>query len=48
VLLEACDYYVSKKRRIMFEYILIDHVNDSDEQAHELAKIARRLNAKIN
>lgn len=48
VLLEACDYYVQKKRRIMFEYILIADVNDTDEQAHELAKIARRLSAKIN
>ena len=48
VLLEACDYYVAKKRRLMFEYILIAGVNDSDEQARELAKIARRLSAKIN
>ncbi|MDQ6859914.1 MAG: 23S rRNA (adenine(2503)-C(2))-methyltransferase RlmN [Verrucomicrobiota bacterium] len=48
VLLEACDYYVAKKRRMMFEYILINGINDSDEQAHALAKIARRLSAKIN
>ena len=48
VLLEACDYYVAKKRRMMFEYILINDVNDTDEQAHALAKIARRLHAKIN
>ena len=48
VLLEACDYYVAKKRRITFEYILIAGVNDTDEQARELAKIARRLSAKIN
>ena len=32
----------------MFEYILIAGVNDTDEQASELAKIARRLSAKIN
>jgi 23S rRNA (adenine2503-C2)-methyltransferase len=48
VLLEACDYYVAKKRRMTFEYILIAGVNDTDDQAHELAKIARRLSAKIN
>jgi 23S rRNA (adenine2503-C2)-methyltransferase len=48
VLLEACDYYVAKKRRMMFEYILIAGVNDTDEQARELAKIARRLSAKVN
>jgi len=33
---------------MMFEYILIAGVNDTDEQACELAKIARRLSAKIN
>jgi 23S rRNA (adenine2503-C2)-methyltransferase len=48
VLLEACDDYVAKKRRMTFEYILIAGVNDTDEQALELAKIARRLSAKIN
>ncbi|MGE5215054.1 MAG: 23S rRNA (adenine(2503)-C(2))-methyltransferase RlmN [Nitrospirota bacterium] len=48
VLLEACDYYVAKKGRLTFEYILIAGINDTDEQARELAKIARRLSAKIN
>jgi 23S rRNA (adenine2503-C2)-methyltransferase len=48
-LLSACDYYVSrKKQRLTFEYILIEAVNDSDEQAHLLAKHARRLKAKVN
>jgi len=48
ILLEACDYYVAKKGRLTFEYILIAGVNDTDEQARKLAKIARRLSAKIN
>lgn len=48
VLLEACDAYVAEKKRLMFEYILIAGVNDSDEQAHQLARHARRLSAKIN
>ena len=48
VLLEACDYYVAQKKRLMFEYILIGGVNDSDEQAHALAAHARRLFAKVN
>ena len=48
VLLEACDYYVAKKGRLTFEYILIANVNDTDEQAQALAKIARRLSARIN
>src|SRR5262249_37906363 len=38
-LLSACDYYVSrKKQRLTFEYILIDSVNDSDEQAGLIAR----------
>ena len=49
MLLSACDYYTSrKKQRLTFEYILIAAVNDSDEQAHLLAKHARRLSAKVN
>jgi len=48
-LLAACDYYVNTKKRMMtFEYILIDGVNDSLEQAHKLGAIARRLGAKVN
>lgn len=47
-LLEACDFYVAQKKRLMFEYILIAGVNDSDEQAQELARHALRLSAKIN
>ena len=38
-LLEACDYYASrKKQRITFEYILIAGVNDADEQAHHAGR----------
>jgi len=49
MLLSACDYYTSrKKQRLTFEYILIAGVNDSDEQAHLVAKHARRLSAKVN
>ena len=47
-LFAACDEYVSQKKRLMFEYILIAGVNDTDEQAKRLAKHARRLSAKIN
>jgi 23S rRNA (adenine2503-C2)-methyltransferase len=48
-LLNACDYYASrKKQRIYFEYILIAGVNDAEEQAHLLAGHARRLGAKVN
>jgi 23S rRNA (adenine2503-C2)-methyltransferase len=48
-LLAACDYYANTRKRMMtFEYILIDGVNDSLEQAHKLGAIAKRLHAKVN
>jgi 23S rRNA (adenine2503-C2)-methyltransferase len=48
-LIDACAYYSEKKRqRITLEYILIENVNDALDQAMELAKLARRLEAKIN
>ena len=48
-LLEACDYYASRrKQRITFEYILIANMNDADEQAHMLARHTQRLSAKVN
>jgi 23S rRNA (adenine2503-C2)-methyltransferase len=48
-LMDACGYYTShKKQRLTFEYILISEVNDSDEQAHLLAKLAGQLHAKVN
>jgi 23S rRNA (adenine2503-C2)-methyltransferase len=48
-LLAACEYYVArKKQRLTFEYILIADVNDSLDQARRLARIARRLQAKVN
>jgi 23S rRNA (adenine2503-C2)-methyltransferase len=48
-LFDACCYYTEqKKQRITFEYILIAGVNDSDDQARELARRARDLEAKVN
>ena len=48
-LLDACDYYQQrKKQRLTFEYILIEGVNDTEEQAVALAKHANRLGAKVN
>lgn len=48
-LLEACAYYRSKKKqRPTFEFILIAGVNDDAAQAYELAKITKRLDAKVN
>ena len=48
-LTRACEYYQEKKgRMITLEYILIAGVNDSIEQTTPLARLARRLNAKVN
>jgi 23S rRNA (adenine2503-C2)-methyltransferase len=48
-LVAACEYYQEKQgRMITFEYILIAGVNDAPEQAPLLARLARRLNAKVN
>jgi len=49
MLFDALRYYNSrKKQKITFEYILIEGVNDSDDQARLLAQRARTLNAKVN
>jgi 23S rRNA (adenine2503-C2)-methyltransferase len=48
-LFAACaDYVAQKKQRLTFEYILIDQVNDTPEQARALSGHARHLNAKVN
>lgn len=48
-LMEVCGYYFKKTgRRITFEYSLIGGVNDSVEEATELANLAARVNAHIN
>jgi 23S rRNA (adenine2503-C2)-methyltransferase len=48
-LLEACRTYpIQKRKRIMFEYTLLDGINDSDEEAQELSRILRKIPCKIN
>lgn len=48
-LLEACTYYTDRKKQwLTFEYILIDGVNDRPEDAVALAKVARKVKAKVN
>ncbi len=48
-LLAACAYFCDqRKQKITFEYILIEGVNDSVEQAIALSRIVRKLNAKVN
>ncbi|MGB0579185.1 MAG: 23S rRNA (adenine(2503)-C(2))-methyltransferase RlmN, partial [Limisphaerales bacterium] len=48
-LASACDYYqAAKGRMITFEYILIAGVNDELDQVLPLARLSRRLHAKVN
>ncbi len=48
-LLQACrDFPMARRKRIMFEYILLKDVNDSDREARELAAILRGIPCKIN
>jgi 23S rRNA (adenine2503-C2)-methyltransferase len=49
ILLEACAYHAErKKQRITFEYILIENVNDREEDAVALVKVANKIKAKVN
>ena len=48
-ILNSIDKYSYKKYRpIMFEYILIDNINDSIENAIELSNLLKNINCKIN
>lgn len=41
--LEAVDDYIKKtNRRVMFEYLMIDKVNDSEKEARELARLMKK------
>ena len=48
-LIPACEEYAARKaQRMTFEFILIEGVNDSLDQAARLAQLAKRISAKIN
>ncbi|HYN08718.1 MAG TPA: 23S rRNA (adenine(2503)-C(2))-methyltransferase RlmN [Vicinamibacterales bacterium] len=48
-LLEACKRFpVARRRRITFEYVLLDHVNDTPEDARRLVKLLSGIKAKVN
>lgn len=49
-LLDACHNYpgLSPMRRITFEYVMLDGINDYDEHAQELTKLLIRIPCKIN
>ena len=48
-LIQACrDYPLDKRRRITFEYVMLKGINDSDEDAHNLATLLDKIPAKVN
>ena len=49
-LIKACRDYpgLSNARRITWEYVMLDGVNDTDEDAHALLKLIRGIPSKIN
>jgi len=49
-LMAACQRYVDgdRKKHVMFEYVMLDGVNDSPAEARALAKLLRDFPAKVN
>ena len=48
-LMEACEYYFARTgRRITFEYSLVGGVNDTQEDARLLSRLARPLHCHVN
>ena len=42
------DYISKTNRRVTIEYVMLDGVNDSDEQANQLVKLLRGMNVYVN
>ena len=48
-ILRACaDYPLKGNQRVTFEYVLMDGVNDSDEDARRLVRLLAHLRSKVN
>jgi len=48
-LIAACKRFpLAKRRRIMFEYVLLDGVNDTPEDARRLVRLLAGIKAKVN
>lgn len=49
ILMESLEDYIKETgRRITFEYSMINHVNDTPEQAHALGKMLQKMLAHVN
>ena len=44
----ARDFPLRNREKVTFEYVLLDKVNDSAENAHELVELIRGVQAKVN
>jgi 23S rRNA (adenine2503-C2)-methyltransferase len=50
-LMKACDVYLNagkQERHILFEYVMLKDINDSNEHAQQLAKLLKGVSAKVN
>jgi 23S rRNA (adenine2503-C2)-methyltransferase len=48
-IIQACKRFpLAKRRRIMFEYVMLKGVNDSDADARKLVKVLSGVKAKVN
>jgi 23S rRNA (adenine2503-C2)-methyltransferase len=48
-LIDACRAYpLGTRERLTFEYVMLDGVNDSDQQARELVRLLSNVRAKVN
>lgn len=48
-IIKACDYYLEKtKRRVSYEYVVIDGVNNLEEDVDQLVKLFKGKNIHIN
>jgi 23S rRNA (adenine2503-C2)-methyltransferase len=49
MLLEACRHFpLPPRERFTIEYVMIDGLNDSDDDARRLVRLLSRLRAKVN
>jgi 23S rRNA (adenine2503-C2)-methyltransferase len=48
-LMKACrDYPLGDRERLTFEYVMLDGINDSDQDARRLVKLLNGIRAKVN
>jgi 23S rRNA (adenine2503-C2)-methyltransferase len=47
-LLDACRRYAAPDRRVTFEYVMLDRVNDAEADARELSRLLEGIPARVN